>query len=67
MLASPTLLIDLADDDNLVAAVQVARDWIAANLVSSVLNVAGPRGSEHPDVYPRSVTFLRALLGGGEA
>jgi hypothetical protein len=62
----PYLVIDLADRGNLAAAVQATREWIAANLVGGVLNVAGPRASEHSAIYERAKAFLRAVLGGGK-
>jgi hypothetical protein len=60
----PHLVIDLADERNLTAGIQTARDWIAANVASSILNVAGPRASKHPTVYERARAFLRAVLAG---
>jgi hypothetical protein len=62
----PYLVIDLADGGNLSAAIQATCEWIAANLVGGVLNVAGPRPSEHPAIYDRARAFLLAVLGGGE-
>ena len=59
----PYLVIDLADEGNRTAAIQAAREWIAANLAGGVLNVAGPRASEHPAVYEQTRAFLRAVLG----
>ena len=62
----PYLVIDLAHGGNRTASVQAAREWIAANLAGGVLNVAGPRASEHPAVYERARAFLRVVLGGSE-
>jgi hypothetical protein len=62
----PYLIIDLADGGNLTASVQAARESIATNLAGGVLNVTGPRGSEHPAVYEHAWAFLRAVLGGSE-
>ena len=60
----PYLVIDLADGGNLTASVQATREWIAANLAGGILNVAGPRASEHSAVYEQTRAFLRAVLGG---
>jgi hypothetical protein len=60
----PHLLIDLAEVDR-PEAVGAVREWIARELPGGVLNVAGPRGSEHPSVYPRAKAFAAAVLGGG--
>jgi hypothetical protein len=62
----PYLVIDLADGENLSAAVQATREWIIANLAGGVLNVAGPRASEHPAIYEQARAFLRAVLGESE-
>ncbi len=61
----PLLVIDLADEENRAAAVRTARAWIAAHVAGHVLNVAGPRASEHPAVYERARVFLRSVLGRG--
>ena len=66
-IGKPHLIIDLADGGNLTASVQATREWITANLGGGVLNVAGPRASEHPAVYEPARAFLRAVLGGSEA
>jgi len=65
-LGKPYLVIDLTDEANQPAAIQAVRTWIATNLDGGVLNVAGPRGSEHPSVYPRAREFLREVFGQGE-
>jgi hypothetical protein len=57
------LVLDLADESNLPAAVARAREWLTATCARGVLNVAGPRASEHPEVYDRARVFLRAVLG----
>jgi Circularly permutated YpsA SLOG family len=59
----PSLVIDLAGEGDLAQAVRAAREWVEANLAGGVLNVAGPRSSEHPTVYDRARALLRALLG----
>jgi hypothetical protein len=58
----PCLVLDLADEAE--ASIRAAREWVAANLVGGVLNVAGPRASERPAAYGRARAFLLALLGG---
>jgi hypothetical protein len=55
----PHLVVDPRDEDGLAAA----RDWVRANLAGGVLNVAGPRASEHPGLYEQARAFLQALLG----
>jgi len=62
----PHLIIDLADGGNLTASVQATREWIAANLAGGILNVAGPRASEHPTIYEQTRAFLWAVLGSSE-
>src|SRR3954462_12470749 len=54
----PHLVIDLAAAGDLAATVQLAREWIMANLTGGVLNVAGPRASKDPAVYERARAFL---------
>lgn len=58
----PHLVIDLAGEDDRQDAMRAAREWISASLPGGVLNVAGPRASEHPAVYGRVRAFLEALL-----
>jgi hypothetical protein len=67
VIGKPHLVIDLADEKDQAAAVRAARDWIAANLPGGVLNVAGPRASEHPAVHEQARAFLREVLDGPEA
>lgn len=56
----PVWVADLAhgEPDELVAGL---RSWLEATQVG-VLNVAGPRASKHPQVYPRARTLLEAAL-----
>jgi hypothetical protein len=61
---NPLLVIDLAREAETAAAVQEARSWIAANVAAGVLNVAGPRSSQHPLVYRQARAFLLEVLGG---
>jgi len=63
--SKPYTVIDLADQGDRDATVQLARAWIAAKLPGGVLNVAGPRASEIPAVYELARTFLLEVLGGG--
>jgi hypothetical protein len=60
---TPFLVIDLAGEGDRAAAVNSARDWLAANLDGGTLNVAGPRAGKHPDIYDRAKAFLGAVLG----
>lgn len=57
----PVLLIDLADDA--AAAARSARiiGWLEANRVR-VLNVAGPRESEHPGIHRMARTLVHDLI-----
>lgn len=58
-LGRPCLHLDLARSTT--AALDAARDWVAANRVR-VLNVAGPRASKDPELYDRAADLLRNLL-----
>ncbi len=58
-LDKPHMVIDLDDDHDFDAV----RSWLLDNDVD-VLNVAGPRGSEFPDVYDRVKGYLKILLSG---
>jgi hypothetical protein len=58
----PCLVIDLADEANLAEAIRAARQWVAAT--KGILNVAGPRASEHASVYDRAKAFILGVLGG---
>jgi hypothetical protein len=62
----PHLVIDLRDETNLAAAIQRARAWITTNLSGGVLNIAGPRASQHPDVGERARAFVQAVLEGAQ-
>jgi hypothetical protein len=63
----PRLVIDLADEGGIAAAVASAREWVAATLPGGVLNVAGPRASRDPDVCGRARAFVLAVLRGADA
>jgi len=56
-------VIDLADEANMAEAVRAAREWIDAT--DGILNVAGPRASEHIGAYDRAKAFILAALGCG--
>lgn len=58
-MGKPCHLVDLERslDTNLT------REWIETKNIEE-LNVAGPRGSKHPEVYARALAFMRALLEG---
>jgi hypothetical protein len=53
----PHRCIDLACEPDVVGA----RAWLIAQRIR-VLNVAGPRESEHPGIHAQAVRFLRRLL-----
>ena len=38
-----------------------AAEWVLDNQIS-ILNIAGPRGSQRPDVYHRAKEFLNRVL-----
>lgn len=56
-LSRPILVADLERGVDLMAV----RDWVTSARVT-VLNVAGPRASRDPQVYPRALKTLAALL-----
>lgn len=56
-LERPVNVVDL----NLEPAADAVRDWLAERSVR-VLNVAGPRASEHPGIAAQARAFLRSLL-----
>ena len=56
-LKKPCLVIDLADGEDCTRATE----WLGRHHVK-VLNVAGPRASKCPDLYPQAVAFLEALV-----
>ena len=58
----PRLVIDLAADADRAKQVEAAREWAKGLGGSGTLNVAGPRGSRHPEVYARAKAFVAALL-----
>lgn len=53
----PYLLVDLSAGEE----VSPVRNWGKANRIK-VLNVAGPRESETPGIYDRTVCFLKKVL-----
>ena len=55
----PVLVVDLEVSSD----IEAVRAWLGENRVE-VLNVAGPRESEHPGVHAQAVGFLAALLVG---
>jgi hypothetical protein len=56
----PCCVVDIRDGDG----VQRAQQWLSAHGVR-VLNVAGPRASVDPRIYPAAVAWLKAFLGDG--
>jgi hypothetical protein len=57
----PCLHIDLGVLDT-HKAVKTVRSWIARHGIK-VLNIAGPRASEHPNIYDMTANLLKAILG----
>jgi hypothetical protein len=55
----PHLVLDLTEQPSPAAV----RTWAESHAVR-VLNVAGPRESSRPGIYPEAVAFLRAVLCG---
>ena len=53
----PVLVIDLAQP----SSIPDVRAWTRAHRIG-VLNVAGPRASEAPDVYEKAYAYLEALF-----
>jgi len=60
-LDKPCLVVDLAAETETAAA--EVRQWLADHRVH-VLNVAGPRESEQPDIHDQAAEFLRVVLAG---
>ncbi len=56
-LHKPCLVVDLAEDVSAEAALR----WIREHRIAT-LNVAGPRASKFPHLYPIAMAFLEALL-----
>jgi hypothetical protein len=56
-LRKPCLVVDLAEE----VPPAMATAWLRAHDIK-VLNVAGPRASKCPHLYPLAVTFLETLL-----
>ncbi len=58
----PVLLVDVSDMPlpDIAAAI---RSWLSSNKIK-VLNVAGPRESQSPGIYDRTVALLNALYNG---
>lgn len=49
------------DENSLNEQIDSVVEWLAAHRIR-VLNIAGPRGSSHKDVYPESKRFVEQLL-----
>lgn len=56
----PMLHIDL-DQKTTTEAVKTIVDWLESNSIK-VLNIAGPRSSEDPDIYTATMTILGGVL-----
>ena len=57
ILKKPYIEVDLDKDYDF----DKVKSWLLDNGIE-VLNVAGPRGSEHPDIYDKTKVFLKTLL-----
>ena len=57
----PLLVVNLAEKPDMESVVK----WVEKANVK-VLNVAGPRASESPDIYQKAHAFLKELLVGNE-
>jgi len=55
--SKPCLVLDLLADPNPDDTVE----WLGKHRVW-VLNVAGPRGSSNPEIYPSACRFLRSIF-----
>lgn len=55
-------MVVLLDSDDLENKIKQTCAWIRTNCSGS-LNVAGPRESKHPGVYPLSYDLLTRLFG----
>jgi hypothetical protein len=64
-LGKPVLHIDLEQEPVEVAARRI-REWLSESR-PAVLNVAGPRGSEDPEVYGLTRAVLAAVWDGPSA
>jgi hypothetical protein len=60
----PCLHIDLATL-NTHQAVKTVRSWIVRHGIE-ILNIAGPRASENPEIYDMTMKTLKAVLGKAE-
>ena len=60
----PCLHIDLGTLNTLQAA-KTVRSWIVRHGIK-ILNIAGPRASENPEIYDMSAKTLKAVVGKAE-
>ena len=60
----PRLHIDLGTL-NTLQAVKTVRSWIVRHGIK-ILNIAGPRASENPDIYDVAAKALKAVVGKAE-
>ena len=56
----PCVHIDF-DTDNFLDAAKTVQSWVLNNEIKT-LNVAGPRASEDPDIYRRTMDILKAVF-----
>ena len=61
-MSKPFLVIDLADETQRDARIEVVRRWLQV-VEPGTLNVAGPRASQATAAYDATRQFLRQLLG----
>jgi len=59
-LDQPSMMVDIASPLVVSQATAVQR-WLHAQHIR-ILNVAGPRGSHHPDVHKRALSFVKTIL-----
>jgi hypothetical protein len=55
----PCLVVDPRDE----SAPQAIRQWLTEHEIR-ILNVAGPRESDHPGIHAQALELLRLVLGG---
>jgi hypothetical protein len=60
-LGKPCLVVALDPGVDLDASANDVREWIESHGID-ILNVAGPRASNRPDIYERTKALLKALL-----
>lgn len=56
LLEKPVLIIDLTNTD-----IEAAKQWLSSYPIK-ILNVAGPRASQQPEIYEKAKAFLYRFL-----